>query len=42
MLTGLSIPHDKRIKGLLVALALGVIAVFMEIYQLASQYFGCE
>ena len=35
----LPMPHKKRIVGLILALVIGLIAVGMEFYQLASQYF---
>ena len=41
MVTGLPIPHSKRTKELITAYIVGVIAVFMELYQLASQYLSC-
>ena len=41
MLTGLPIPHLKRTKELITAYVVGVIAVLMELYQLASQYWSC-
>ena len=37
-LRGIPVPHEKRTKGLVVALAIGVIAACMEVYQLATQY----
>jgi len=41
MVTGLSVPHSKRSKELLFAYIVGVVAICMELYQLASQYWGC-
>ena len=41
MLAGLPVPHAKRTKDLTFALVIGAIAVCMEFYQLASQYWGC-
>jgi len=40
-LTGMSIPHAKRTKGFIFGLVIGGLAILMESYQLASQYFGC-
>jgi len=41
MVTRLPIPHSKRTKELLIAYNIGGIAVCMELYQLASQYWSC-
>lgn len=41
MVAGLPMPHPKRTAELLFAYTIGGIAVCMELYQLASQYWSC-
>lgn len=41
MVTGLAVPHHKRSKELFFAYIVGVVAICMELYQLASQYWSC-
>ena len=40
-MAGLYTPHVKRTNELIFAYVIGTIAVCMEFYQLASQYWGC-
>jgi len=40
-MTPVLVPPNKRTKEYILAYVFATIAVFMEIYQLASQYLGC-